>query len=425
MCFVAMAMIFVLVACGDGSEEYVSYSNDDNNYANDSDMNDNGYDEVNAPNGSVDEPPYEPQNSDDENDDNDDDTNDGNDTTQQDTPSDTTPPQTQNPPQDTNSGGNNQGTGNNNSPITPDPPLPPPIVVPTGVALNQATATLDIGGRVTLTATVAPSNAADRSVTWRSDNPSVATVNNGAVTAVSTGTTTITATTYNGRTATAVITVRQPAPAVVNATGISLNQTAPISLQVGNTATLVATVTPVNVTDGTVSWSTNNHSVVTVSNGVVTAVGVGTATITATTHNGIRATVQVTVTAPPVNPAIIEAEILRLVNVERANHGLPPLTLHAGLASAARTHSADMYTRGFFAHTCPSGQGFGARIAQQGFSGALENIFRGGQFTAADVVTAWMNSTGHRNAILNQNITHAGVGFYNNRVTLKMAFNHQ
>jgi len=422
MCFVAMAMIFVLVACGDGSKEYVSYSNDDNNYANDSDMNDNGYDEANAPNGSVDEPPYESQNPDDENDDNDDDHNNGNDdandTPPQDNPTDNVPPPTHNPPQNTNSGGNNQ-SGNNN-PITPDPP---PAVVPTGVTLNQTTATLDIGGRIILTATVVPNNAADRSVTWSSDNPSVATVNNGAVTAVSTGTTTITATTHNGRTATAVITVRQPAPAVVNATGISLNQTAPISLQVGNTATLIATVSPTNVTNGAVSWSSDRTTVATVTNGVITAVSVGTATITATSHNGIRATVQVTVTAPPVNPAVMEAEILRLVNIERANHGLPALTLHTGLANAARAHSMDMYTRNFVSHTCPSGRTIGMRISAAGLSGALENIFAsGGNRTAEYVVGRWMASTGHRNAILSEHSTYAGVGFHNNHWTIKFGF---
>ena len=68
---------------------------------------------------------------------------------------------------------------------------------------------------------------------------------------------------------------------VVNVTGVNLSPTS-TTLYVGNTATLTATVTPDNATDKNVTWSTSNADVATVANGVVTAVGAGTATITAT-----------------------------------------------------------------------------------------------------------------------------------------------
>ena len=62
----------------------------------------------------------------------------------------------------------------------------------TGVSLNSNSETLDIGGSVTLTATVSPSNASNKNVTWSSSNTGVATVNNGVITAVSNGSATIT-----------------------------------------------------------------------------------------------------------------------------------------------------------------------------------------------------------------------------------------
>lgn len=82
-------------------------------------------------------------------------------------------------------------------------------VAVTGVTLSPATATLSVGGTLQLTATVAPSNANNKSVTYASNNTAVATVNsNGLVTAVSGGTATITVTTTDGnKTATSSITV--------------------------------------------------------------------------------------------------------------------------------------------------------------------------------------------------------------------------
>ena len=73
------------------------------------------------------------------------------------------------------------------------------IVVPvTGVTLNTNSGTLNPGGTTTLTATVAPANATNKSVVWSSSNSGVATVNNGVVTAVAVGSATITVTTQDG-----------------------------------------------------------------------------------------------------------------------------------------------------------------------------------------------------------------------------------
>lgn len=80
--------------------------------------------------------------------------------------------------------------------------------VPTGIQLNTASASLEVNKRLQLTATVTPASALDKSVTWTSSAPAVATVSNkGVVTGVSAGTATITAATANGLTATCLVTV--------------------------------------------------------------------------------------------------------------------------------------------------------------------------------------------------------------------------
>ena len=85
------------------------------------------------------------------------------------------------------------------------------IVPVSGVTLSQSDAVLMVGGTQTLTATVAPANATNKSVTWTTSNASVATVANGVVTAVGVGSATITATTTNGaKTASCAVTVANP-----------------------------------------------------------------------------------------------------------------------------------------------------------------------------------------------------------------------
>ena len=85
---------------------------------------------------------------------------------------------------------------------------------------------------------------------------------------------------------------------VVNVTGVTLNNSS-LNLNVGTNATLVANVSPSNASNKNVTWESNNTNVATVNNGVVTAVGVGNATITVKTADGNHtATCNVTVTNP-------------------------------------------------------------------------------------------------------------------------------
>ena len=154
----------------------------------------------------------------------------------------------------------------------------------TSIALNQTTATLKATETLTLVATVLPENATDKSVTWKSSNEAVATVDaNGLVTAIGVGETTITATTTDGSNLTASCKVTV-VPTL--AESITLDKTE-ISLEATETATLNATILPELTTDKSVKWSSSDETVAEVDeNGVVTAITLGEATITATTTDG-------------------------------------------------------------------------------------------------------------------------------------------
>lgn len=169
------------------------------------------------------------------------------------------------------------------------------IVEPTGVSLSATSASVREGESTVLKATVTPSNATNKTVTWTSSNPSVATVSGGNVNGVSKGTATITATTSNGKTATCKVTVTENT-SIIKPTGISVDKSS-LELVAGATGQITATVAPSNATNKTVTWTSDNESVAKVnSSGTVTAVAEGTTTITASTFNGYTATCTVTVT---------------------------------------------------------------------------------------------------------------------------------
>ena len=152
------------------------------------------------------------------------------------------------------------------------------VVAVTSVSLNKTSLSLTEGDTATLTATVKPDNATNKTVTWSSSNTAVATVDaSGKVTAVKEGSATITAK-AGDKTATCAVTV---AAKVIAVTSVTLDKTS-LSLTEGDSATLTATVKPDNATNKTVTWSSSNTAVATVdANGKVTAVKEGSATITA------------------------------------------------------------------------------------------------------------------------------------------------
>jgi uncharacterized protein YkwD len=116
-------------------------------------------------------------------------------------------------------------------------------------------------------------------------------------------------------------------------------------------------------------------------------------------------------TAPAAGNSSYEQQVLVIVNTERAKAGCKPLAYNAKLTTAARKHSQDMATNDYFSHTSQDGTSFATRITNAGYkwSGAAENIAKG-QRTPADVMKAWMNSSGHRANILNCGLKDLGVG---------------
>ena len=164
----------------------------------------------------------------------------------------------------------------------------------TGVTLTETSLAIVVGDTADLTETVAPENASDKTVSWSSSDSAVATVDtDGVVTGVAEGSATITVTTNDGgHTAEATVTVTE------SVTGVSLDQSEVDFQLTGKTAALTATVSPANAPDTSVTWSSSDESVATVaSDGTVTSVGSGTATITVTTNDG-GLTAEATVSVP-------------------------------------------------------------------------------------------------------------------------------
>ena len=185
-----------------------------------------------------------------------------------------------------------------------DPTPPKPSVVKVAkITLNKTTASVGKGKTMQLTATVTPTNATNKAVTWKSSNTKIATVSStGKVTAKSAGTVTITCTAKDGsgKKATCKVTVTEPKPPVkptVKVTKLTLNKkTATLSPK--ETLTLRATVTPTNATNKAVTWKSSNTKIATVSStGRVTAKSAGTVTITCTAKDGSgkKATCKITV----------------------------------------------------------------------------------------------------------------------------------
>lgn len=178
-------------------------------------------------------------------------------------------------------------------------PQPPKEVKVTNVSVDRRYLTLEEGENYTLTATVSPADATNKTVNYSSSDSRVATVDaNGNITAVKAGSAYIYAKSVDGPYAYSYVTVKaketpQP-PAEVKVTNITLD-TRYLRLDAGKKYELNYTVYPYNATDKTLTWTSSNENVATVENGVITAIGRGSAYITATSTNGVQTTCYVDV----------------------------------------------------------------------------------------------------------------------------------
>lgn len=165
-----------------------------------------------------------------------------------------------------------------------------------GISLSRSTLDLTVGNSFDLTASITPSNATNKAVTWSSSDSSIASVDSsGRVTAKANGIATINVKSAANASISDTCTVTVTTPT----SGVTVTPES-VSLNTGQTHQLTATVSPATASNKNVTWSTSSGNVATVnSSGLVTAVGNGTATITArTASGGYTDTCNVTVSTP-------------------------------------------------------------------------------------------------------------------------------
>jgi len=168
-----------------------------------------------------------------------------------------------------------------------------PTIPVEGIRVTPPTLTLHLDETARLSAAVTPENATDYTMGWRSDNPIVAAVSDdGTVTAVSLGETVVHAVAgpVQGDCRVKVV------PTEVGSVTVSPSS---LTLTVGEEGALTVSVLPEDATDRSVSWSSSDETLATVSQeGVVTALAPGTVTIAATAKNGIKGQCEVLCKAP-------------------------------------------------------------------------------------------------------------------------------
>ena len=165
------------------------------------------------------------------------------------------------------------------------------VVPVTEISLDKEKLDMTEGDTETLTATVKPDNATVKTVTWKSSDETIAKVVDGVVTAVKAGSVVITAT-AGDKSATCEVFVSKK---VIPVTKVTITPST-LNLATGETATLTVSVEPEGATYE-VEWSSSDETVATIVDGVVTAVGEGTATVTAVVGDD-SATCVVTVETP-------------------------------------------------------------------------------------------------------------------------------
>ena len=170
----------------------------------------------------------------------------------------------------------------------------------TSITLDKSEMSLKVGSSDVITVTVKPDDATDKNVQWSSSDATIVNVDNGKVTALKSGTATITATAGN---CSAECVVK----ASIDTESITLDKSE-ISLSVGETTTLTATITPADATDQDITWTSSNPDVASVENGTVKALKAGTATIAAEC-SGKKAECKVTVTVPVSGISLDKSEL--------------------------------------------------------------------------------------------------------------------
>lgn len=236
-----------------------------------------------------------------------------------------------------------------------DMPLTPVKKQSAALTINQSSAKL-VKGK-TLQLTVKTQNISQTTaLTWTTNNKAVATVDGfGMVTAHANGRAVIKAKSAGGKEITCTVTVGETDPDTIPVEKVSLDKTS-MTLMIwstkqdqnkygkpgdsyGSKGILYEEVSPRYATNTKVTWASDNKSVATVdANGIVTGRSVGTAHVTATSHNGKKATCTVTVKANVracVYDKKLSDEVFKLVNAFRSENGVPKLAYNEACAGYA------------------------------------------------------------------------------------------
>lgn len=277
----------------------------------------------------------------------------------------------------------------------------------TSISLDKSKVTLDIGEQVKLNLTIYPSDVAHKAYTYSTSDNRVAGIDiNGVITAKADGTALITVTTDNGKTAQCNVTVRKP-----ELTSVSINPNN-LKLSMNDVYTLAAS-NNINSDSVKYSWSSSNTDcikIISCNNRTISvkAFGCGTATVTVKTQNNLTATCRITVSKTDENVK----EIVSIVNNERTNNGgLTSLANRIDLNKLADIRAKEIAQN--FSHTRPDGSSCFSVLDDNNvdYISAGENIAYG-QKSPAEVMNAWMKSSGHRANIFYSAFNCIGVGHY-------------
>jgi uncharacterized protein YkwD len=123
---------------------------------------------------------------------------------------------------------------------------------------------------------------------------------------------------------------------------------------------------------------------------------------------------------PPQASVNAENTFFVLINQERSTRGLRSLSANARLEAAARTHAQDMVSNNYFSHDGPNGSSFSQRARAAGYTCAAAENIAFGQTSEAELMTEWMNSSGHRRNILLSDARDYGLGRVGNMWVLML-----
>lgn len=154
------------------------------------------------------------------------------------------------------------------------------VIVPiTGIQNSETSITCPIGAKYKIKAEILPSNANYKAISWTSSDTSIATVNNGLITAIAEGSVNIISSVEGYQSITTVNVI--PREGNISTSSLLLSENS-VTIKKGEVYTVIATVNPINVSEQTVVWTSDNENIAKVQYGSITGLNPGTTYVRAT-----------------------------------------------------------------------------------------------------------------------------------------------